>query len=109
MVKDRLKDFDGDIQLEYSPESFTGTEVEFALRICTAVQKAWDHANDNPILFNLPATVEMNTPNVYADQIEWMNKHFEDRENIILSIILTMTEEPASPSRSWRFWRERTV
>lgn len=86
MVKDRLKDFDGDIQLEYSPESFTGTEVEFALRICTAVQKAWDHANDNPIIFNLPATVEMNTPNVYADQIEWMNKHFEDRENIILSI-----------------------
>lgn len=86
MVKERLKDFDGNVQLEYSPESFTGTEMDFALRICTAVQKEWDHATDCPIIFNLPATVEMNTPNVYADQIEWMSTHFEDRENIVLSI-----------------------
>lgn len=86
MVKDHLKDFDGNVQLEYSPESFTGTEVEFALRICTAVQKAWDHATDAPIIFNLPATVEMNTANVYADQIEWMSTHFEERENVILSV-----------------------
>ena len=60
--------------------------MDFALDICTAVQKEWDHANENPIIFNLPATVEMNTPNVYADQIEWMSKHFEDRENVILSV-----------------------
>lgn len=86
MVKERMKNFDGNIQLEYSPESFTGTELDFALEICTAVQEEWDHANENPIIFNLPATVEMNTPNVYADQIEWMNKHFKDRENIILSV-----------------------
>ncbi len=86
MVKERMKKFDGNIQLEYSPESFTGTEMDFALEICTAVQREWDHANENPIIFNLPATVEMNTPNVYADQIEWMNTHFEDRENIILSV-----------------------
>ena len=86
MVKERMKDFAGNLQLEYSPESFTGTEVEFALEICTAVQKEWDHANENPIIFNLPATVEMNTPNVYADQIEWMSRHFEDRENVILSV-----------------------
>ena len=86
MVKERLANFDGNIQLEYSPESFTGTEVDFALRICTAVQKEWDHATEAPIIFNLPATVEMNTPNVYADQIEWMSTHFEDRDNIILSI-----------------------
>lgn len=86
MVKERMKKFDGNIQLEYSPESFTGTEMDFALEICTAVQKEWDHANENPIIFNLPATVEMNTPNVYADQIEWMNNHFEDRENVILSV-----------------------
>ncbi|MDD6216021.1 MAG: 2-isopropylmalate synthase, partial [Roseburia sp.] len=79
MVKEKMKDFPGNIQLEYSPESFTGTEMDFALEICTAVQKEWNHANDFPIIFNLPATVEMNTPNVYADQIEWMNKHFEDR------------------------------
>lgn len=86
MVKERMQSFDGNIQLEYSPESFTGTELDFALEICTAVQREWNHANENPIIFNLPATVEMNTPNVYADQIEWMSTHFEDRENIILSV-----------------------
>ena len=86
MVKEHLARFDGNVQLEYSPESFTGTEMDFALRICTAVQKEWDHATDAPIIFNLPATVEMNTPNVYADQIEWMSTHFEDRDNIILSV-----------------------
>ena len=86
MVKERMKNCEGNITLEYSPESFTGTEMEFALDICGAVQKTWDHANDNKIIFNLPATVEMTTPNVYADQIEWMNKHFEDRDNIILSV-----------------------
>ncbi len=86
MVKERLANFDGNVQLEYSPESFTGTEVDFALRICTAVQKEWNHATDAPIIFNLPATVEMNTPNVYADQIEWMSTHFEDRDNVILSV-----------------------
>lgn len=86
MVKERMQNFNGDVQLEYSPESFTGTEMDFALDICTAVQKEWNHANSNPIIFNLPATVEMNTPNVYADQIEWMSKHFEERENVILSV-----------------------
>ncbi len=86
MVKERLANFDGNVQLEYSPESFTGTEMDFALRICTAVQKEWNHATEAPIIFNLPATVEMNTPNVYADQIEWMSTHFEDRDNIVLSI-----------------------
>ena len=86
MVKEGMKNYDGNLTLEYSPESFTGTELPFALEICTAVQKEWNHANENPIIFNLPATVEMNTPNVYADQIEWMNTHFEDRENVILSV-----------------------
>ena len=86
MVKEGMKNFAGDLQLEYSPESFTGTEMDFALEVCTEVQREWDHANENPIIFNLPATVEVNTPNVYADQIEWMNKHFNDRQNVILSI-----------------------
>ena len=86
MVKEGMKNYQGNLQLEYSPESFTGTEVEFALEICTAVQEEWNHANENPIIFNLPATVELNTPNVYADQIEWMNRHFKERENIILSV-----------------------
>ena len=86
MVKERAEKFDGKIILEYSPESFTGTEVDFALDICTAVQKTWGATKENPIIINLPSTVEMNTPNVYADQIEWMNSHFEDRESIILSV-----------------------
>ena len=86
MVKERAAKFDGNIQLEYSPESFTGTEVEFALDICTAVQDIWQPTPENKIIFNLPATVEMNTPNVYADQIEWMHKHFKNRDSIILSV-----------------------
>lgn len=86
MVKKRAADFPGRIILEYSPESFTGTELDFALEICTAVQEEWGPTKENPIIINLPSTVEMNTPNVYADQIEWMNKHFKDRESIILSV-----------------------
>lgn len=86
MVKERMASFSGKIILEYSPESFTGTELEYALEICTAVQKEWGATRENPIIINLPSTVEMNTPNVYADQIEWMNRHFENRESIILSV-----------------------
>lgn len=86
MVKERAAKFPGNIRLEYSPESFTGTEVEYALEVCTAVQKEWGPTKENPIIINLPSTVEMTTPNVYADRIEWMNRHFEDRESIILSI-----------------------
>ena len=86
LVKKYAAEFPGKIILEYSPESFTGTELDFALDICTAVQEEWQPTPDNKIIFNLPATVEMTTPNVYADQIEWMNKHFKDRDSIILSI-----------------------
>ena len=86
MVKEYVKDFDGEIVLEYSPESFTGTELDYALEVCSAVQDEWQPTVDNKIIFNLPATVEMNTPNVYADQIEWMHTHFKNRETIILSI-----------------------
>ena len=86
LVKKYAADFPGKIVLEYSPESFTGTELDFALEICTAVQKTWGATKENPIIINLPSTVEMNTPNVYADQIEWMNRHFENRESIIISI-----------------------
>lgn len=86
MVKERAAKFPGKIILEYSPESFTGTELDFALEICNAVQREWGPTPENPMIINLPSTVEMNTPNVYADQIEWMNKHFENRESIILSV-----------------------
>ena len=86
LVKSFVKDFPGHITLEYSPESFTGTELDYALDICTVVQETWGATKEEPIIINLPATVEMTTPNVYADQIEWMHKNFKNRESIILSI-----------------------
>ncbi|WP_312441339.1 2-isopropylmalate synthase [Lacrimispora sp.] len=85
-VKQYMQGFDGEVVLEYSPESFTGTELDFALDICTAVQETWGASPDKKIIFNLPSTVEMATPNVYADQIEWMNTHFKNRDSIILSV-----------------------
>ncbi len=86
LVKTFVKDFPGEIILEYSPESFTGTELDYALDVCTAVQETWGATKEKPIIINLPATVEMTTPNVYADQIEWMHRNFKNRESIILSI-----------------------
>ena len=86
MVKKYMKDYDRKVILEYSPESFTGTEMDFALDICNAVQRAWGPTPDNKMIINLPSTVEMTTPNVFADQIEWMSKHLENRESIILSV-----------------------
>lgn len=86
LVKEYAKDFPGKIILEYSPESFSGTEMDFALEICTAVQDIWQPTAEDKLILNLPATVEMNTPNVYADQIEWMSRHFKNRDTIILSV-----------------------
>lgn len=85
-VKEYAKDFDGNLVLEYSPESFTGTELDFALDVCDTVVRTWGGSKEKPVIINLPATVEMNTPNVYADQIEWMSRHFENREAVILSV-----------------------
>ena len=86
LVKKYMQDYPGEVILEYSPESFTGTELAYALEVCTAVQEAWGASPDKKIIINLPATVEMNTPNVYADQIEWMDRHFKNRDSIILSV-----------------------
>lgn len=87
LVKKYMAEYDGDLMLEYSPESFSGTELDFALDICTAVQDTWGMATpEKPIIINLPNTVEMNTPNVYADQVEWMDRHLKDRDSIILSV-----------------------
>ncbi|WP_041710978.1 2-isopropylmalate synthase [Clostridium pasteurianum] len=71
---------------EYSPESFTGTELDYALEICEAVVDVWKPTAENKVIINLPSTVEMATPNVYADQIEWICKHIKNRENIIISL-----------------------
>ena len=72
--------------LEYSPEHFTGTELDFALEVCNAVSEAWGATPDRKIILNLPTTVEMATPNVYADQIEWMHRHLARRDSVILSL-----------------------
>ena len=85
LVKKYETNHDGKIFLEYSPESFTGTELEFAARICNAVTKRWGISKERPVIINLPATVEMATPNVYADQIEWMGRHLDNREHILIS------------------------
>ncbi len=72
--------------LEYSPEHFTGTELEFALEICNAVTDAWGATPQRKVILNLPTTVEMATPNVYADQIEWMHRHLARRDSVIISL-----------------------
>ncbi len=74
------------LRLEYSPESFTSTELEFALEICEAVTEVWQPTADNKIILNLPATVEYATPNVHADQIEWMCRHLTRRDQTIVSL-----------------------
>lgn len=72
--------------LEYSPENFTATELDFALEVCDAVTEAWGATPDNKVILNLPTTVEMATPNVYADQIEWMHRHLARRDSVIVSL-----------------------
>lgn len=73
-------------QFEYSPESFTGTELDYAADVCNRVLAVWQPTPDNRAIINLPATVEMSTPNVYADQIEWMCAHLDNRESVIVSV-----------------------
>ena len=86
LVKKYTSDFEGKIFLEYSPKSFTGTEVEYALEVCDAVADAWGATSENKIIINLPSTVQMDTPNVFADQIEYMCQNFKNRDRIIVSV-----------------------
>ncbi|MBL0709247.1 MAG: 2-isopropylmalate synthase [Sulfurimonas sp.] len=85
LVKKYEDKHDGEIFLQYSPESFTGTELEFAAQVANAVTKEWGISDKRKVILNLPATVEMATPNIYADQIEWMASHLDNRENVIIS------------------------
>ena len=87
MVFDRLKHLpDTILTLQYSPESFTGTELDYALDVCETVLDCWKASKKNKVIINLPATVEMSTPNIYADQIEWMSNNFSERDRVILSL-----------------------
>jgi len=73
-------------QFQYSPESFTGTELEYAVEVCDGVNAIWQPTPENKVIINLPATVEMSTPNIHADQIEWMSRNLKHRESITLSL-----------------------
>ena len=81
-----LKLADTEVSWQYSPESFTGTELDYALEVCEAVMDVWQPTAERPVVMNLPSTVEMATPNVYADQIEWMHRNFSRRDAVILSL-----------------------
>jgi 2-isopropylmalate synthase len=87
MCVDEAKKYpDTQWRFEYSPESYTGTELEYAVEVCNAVADVVKPTPERPLIVNLPATVEMATPNVYADSIEWMNRHLAPRDSIILSL-----------------------
>ena len=87
LIYNKLNSIDNkNIKLQYSPESFTGTELDYALEVCEEILDCWEASSDNPIIINLPATVEMSTPNIYADQIEWMINNFTNRERVIVSL-----------------------
>jgi 2-isopropylmalate synthase len=86
MARLREKLPDSHLQFQYSPESFTGTELDFSLEVCEAVTDVWQPSCDRKVILNLPATVEMATPNVYADQIEWMDRHITRRDTTVLSV-----------------------
>ena len=86
LLLDYAEKTEGNFLFEYSPESFTGTEPEFALEICNAVIDIWKPTADRKVIINLPATVEMSSPHVYAQQIEFMSKNLHDRENVLISL-----------------------
>src|SRR5436190_20154463 len=77
---------DTEVRWQYSPESFTGTELHYAVEVCDAVMDVWDPSPDRKVVLNLPATVDMATPNVYADQIEWFHRNISRRDAVILSL-----------------------
>ena len=87
LVKEISKEYPGtEWVLEYSPETFTATELDFALEVCNAVTETWGATPNNKIILNLPTTVEMATPNVYADSIEWMHRNLGRRDSLVLSL-----------------------
>ena len=87
LIKDFMEQYpETEFFHEYSPESFTGTELDFALEICEAVMDVWQPTPKKKVILNLPSTVEMATPNVYADQIEWMSKHLSRRDSVLISV-----------------------
>jgi len=85
-IKEYFADFEGNVRFEYSPESFTQTELDFAVRICNRVVDAWNPKKGEKVILNLPSTVESSTPNIYADQIEWMCQNITRRSDVTVSV-----------------------
>jgi len=86
VIENSIKQPETNWRFEYSPESFTGTELSYAVEVCNAVNNIWQPTSDQKSIINLPATVELATPNIYADQIEWMCRNLEGRENVLVSL-----------------------
>lgn len=86
LVKKLAKEYDGNFKFEYSPESFTGTEPEYALEVCNAVLDVLEPSETNPVIINLPVTVEMSLPHIYASQVEYMSENLKYREHVVLSL-----------------------
>ena len=105
LVKQLSQEYEGNFLFEYSPESFTGTEVDYAVDVCNAVLDIMQPTPDRPMIINLPVTVEMSMPHIYANQIEWCSKHLKYRDSVIFVYpSATMTAAAALPTPSWPSW-----
>lgn len=109
LLKELTEEAGEKYRFEYSPESFTGTEPEYALEVCNAVLDVWQPTADRKAIINLPSTVELSMPHVYASQVEYMSKNLKYRDNVVLSFIRTMTAAAAFPMQRWVSLPEQTV
>ena len=110
LVWDLAKEYGPErFRFEYSPESFTGTEPDYAVEVCNAVLDVWHPTKEHPVIINLPSTVEMATPNVYADQIEYVCRHIHHREAVQISLHAHNDRGCAVAPASWESWLGQTV
>ena len=103
LLKKLTEESDGNYSFEYSPESFTGTEMEYALEVCNAVLDVWQPTPDHKVIINLPSTVEHSMPHVYASQVEYMSKNLKYRDDVIVSLHPHTTAAAASAMPRWEF------
>ena len=108
LLKRLADETDGNFSFQYSPESFPGTEVDYALEVCNAVLDVWKPSAANKAIINLPATVENAMPHVFASQVEYMSKHLKYRDHVILCLHPHNDREAACATRSLEFWQGRS-
>lgn len=108
LLKKLADETEGDFSFEYSPESFHGTEVDYAVEVCNAVLDVWQPSAQNKAIINIPATVETAMPHVFATQIEYVSKNLKYRDNVVLAFIHTTTEDAVSAMQSLDCLREQT-